>query len=204
MSSNIFIYRMTHIENIPHIFEHGITHRQSPNANPHYKPIGDSSIISKRDMLPAIHGKKLGDYIPFYFSNRTPMLFTIQRGYNGVPQTLATNIVYCVCSVADIVYAGLNFIFTDGHAVDGITKFYTKSAIQHINSIVDFLAVNEKFWNDKDVDLKRRKQAEFLVEDDIPNHLIEKYIVYDVQAAQKLIKFGIPPQKIDINSSYYF
>lgn len=37
---------MTHIKNIPHILKYGITHKNSPNANPYYEEIGDISLIS--------------------------------------------------------------------------------------------------------------------------------------------------------------
>ena len=40
---------MTHIDNVPHILRYGITHRLSLNANQNYIPIGDSSIINKRN-----------------------------------------------------------------------------------------------------------------------------------------------------------
>lgn len=40
---------MTHIDNVPHILRYGITHRLSRNANQNYIPIGDSSIINKRN-----------------------------------------------------------------------------------------------------------------------------------------------------------
>ena len=43
-----YIYRMTHIDNIPHILQYGITHKSSPNSNPCYKTIGDIDIINKR------------------------------------------------------------------------------------------------------------------------------------------------------------
>ncbi len=66
-----YIYRMTHIDNIPHILRHGITHRDSVNADPSYIPIGDTSIIDKRMKLirETVAGEKisLGDFIPFYF-----------------------------------------------------------------------------------------------------------------------------------------
>jgi hypothetical protein len=39
---------MTHIQNVPHILRYGITGKTSPNANPHYAPIGDTSLIDKR------------------------------------------------------------------------------------------------------------------------------------------------------------
>ena len=44
----IHLYRMTHIENIPHILQNGITHKDSPNANLNYKNIGDLSLIATR------------------------------------------------------------------------------------------------------------------------------------------------------------
>ena len=41
----IYIYRMTHLENIPHILLNGITHKSSSNTNPKYISIGDVSLI---------------------------------------------------------------------------------------------------------------------------------------------------------------
>jgi hypothetical protein len=38
--SKTYLFRMTHIENIPHILRHGITHFSSHNANPDFVPIG--------------------------------------------------------------------------------------------------------------------------------------------------------------------
>ncbi len=36
----IKVYRITHIDNIEHVLQNGITHKNSPNHNPHYKSIG--------------------------------------------------------------------------------------------------------------------------------------------------------------------
>ena len=38
--SKIYLFRMTHIENILHILQHGITHVSSLNANATYVSIG--------------------------------------------------------------------------------------------------------------------------------------------------------------------
>ena len=46
--SKIYIYRMTHIKNIKHILEYGITHKKSRNFNPDYISIGDKSMIDTR------------------------------------------------------------------------------------------------------------------------------------------------------------
>ena len=47
--SDIFIYRMMHINNISHVLEHGITHSKSKNRNVNYHSIGDNTLINTRD-----------------------------------------------------------------------------------------------------------------------------------------------------------
>jgi hypothetical protein len=54
---NIYIYRMTHIDNIPNILLIGITHKNSPNSNPNFVPIGDVSLIDTRSTLVLIMEK---------------------------------------------------------------------------------------------------------------------------------------------------
>lgn len=93
---------MTHIKNVPHILVNGLTHRNSPNSNPAFTPIGDPSLIGTRDDYKLENGKLLGEYIPFYFGTRTPMLYVIQKGFNGLKLTPPEEIVYCVTSVQKI------------------------------------------------------------------------------------------------------
>lgn len=153
---------MVHIENIPHILQYGITHSTSDNFNPNFKPIGDGNLIATRNDFVLNNGKRLGDYIPFYFGARTPMLYVMQNGFNMVAPTHAENIVYCVTSVQKIIELQLDFVFTNGHAVDGFSTQYNSSGIKDIDSIIDWNAVNAKYWrSDTDLDLKRRKEAEF-------------------------------------------
>lgn len=160
--SKLYLYRITHIENIPHILQNGITHVSSPNNNSNFVPIGDYSLISNRSSFVIPNGKKLGEYIPFYFGVRTPMLYVVQNGFNAVKATPAENIVYCVTSVARIIYHNLDFVFTNGHAVDGFSRFYFPDDIQNIEAILDKNAIGSKYWKDEsDLDLKRRKEAEF-------------------------------------------
>ncbi len=119
--SKVRLFRIIHIENIPHILQFGITHSSSPHANPSFVPIGDSTLISTRNSFMLNNGRLLGDYVPFYFGPRTPMLYVIQKGFNMVAPTHAENIVYCVSSVQKILELNLDFIFTDGHAVDSFS-----------------------------------------------------------------------------------
>lgn len=91
--TNVAVYRITHIENIPHVLEFGITQKNSKNANPNFIKIGDLSLIENRDNKTVtidngdfsnINSKsiKLGDFIPFCFGVKMPMLYIIQIGGN--------------------------------------------------------------------------------------------------------------------------
>lgn len=86
--SQINVYRITHIENVKHILNYGITHKNSSNSNPNFKGIGDVSLIETRsmkqvnvdngDIFNTIETIVLGDFTPFYFGVKMPMLYVIQ------------------------------------------------------------------------------------------------------------------------------
>jgi hypothetical protein len=200
-----YLYRMIHIENVPHILEHGVTHMSSARTNTSYKAIGDNSIISKRNNIDLPNGKKLGTYIPFYFGARMPMLYVIQKGYKDVPLTPAKDIVYLISSVQKIVDHNLPFVFTNGHAVDGLTEFFEQKHLPDIDKILDRKAIDETYWRkEDDLDLKRRKEAEFLVETDLPITAIIGFVVYNEEAKNRLLTMGIPEKKILIKPDFYF
>ena len=65
--------------------------------------------------------------------------------------------------------------------------------------------MKEPFWNkDEDKDLKRRKEAEFLVEGDIPLEAIVAYIVYDEAARHNLLALNVAENKVFIKKEFYF
>jgi hypothetical protein len=204
---------MTHVDNIPHILEFGITHKDSPNANANYFSIGDISVIDNRALKKrnitnglddVIETITIGDYIPFYFGVRTPMLFVIQKGGNSVPnRTAPEDIIYCVSSVQKIIDSGMIFYFADGHANSFLSVFYDKSKILEVNDLVDLKAAYENDWT-KERDLKRRKEAEFLVKDDVPNTGILGYICYSESVRAKLLALGINEKQVAVRKNYYF
>jgi len=196
---------MTHIENIPHILQYGITHINSKNRNPNYVSIGDISLISNRENFQLPNGKTLGSYISFYFGTRMPMLFVIQKGFNDVKKTFSEDIIYCITSVQQIIHHKLDFIFSNGHGVDELTDFFESERINDILEILDKKAIEARYWKDEnDLDLKRRKEAEFLINSDIPVSAILGYAVYNIEAKQKLTALGIDEKNIVVKPNYYF
>ena len=203
--SKIYLYRMTHIANVPHILVHGITHRTSANANPNFTPIGDPTLISTRDGFELDNGRTLGEYIPFYFGPRMPMLYVIQKGFNGVPVTPAQEIVYCVTSVQKVVDTQQEFVYTNGHAVDSFSSQFGPPDVTQVDKQVDFQAVKVRDWKSPtDLDLKRRMQAEFLLLGDLPFASILGFVVRNEAAKNQLLGFGVPEQQIRIRTNAYF
>lgn len=200
----VYAHRLTHIDNIPDILKVGFVHPTSKYSNPNFVPIGDPSIIRIRHN--ELHkGYRLSDYIPFYFGPRSPMLFVIQTGFNGVKKHLPDDVVYCVVKIPTIIEQGWECVFTDGHAVTGITEFYTKEQLKDIDNIIKVEDVYAKFWKDEnDLDLTRRKQAELLIKDDIPPEFIAGFFVYSSVSKSKLISFGVDDSRICVAPDYFF
>lgn len=181
--NKLYLYRMTHIENVPHILQFCLTQVFSDKANLDYKAIGDNSLINNRTNFLTPNGKMLGQFIPFYFGPRMPMLYVIQKGYNGVSVTAPEDIVYCIITVQQVINHKLPFLFTNGHAVNGLSNFYDENDLTKIETIIDWKAINTIFWIDEnDLDLKRRKEAEFLIESEIPATCIVGWVVFNEQA----------------------
>ncbi|NJL14150.1 MAG: DUF4433 domain-containing protein [Microscillaceae bacterium] len=134
-----------------------------------------------------------------------PMLYVVQNGFNMVTRTPAENIVYCVSSVQKTIDLKLDFVFTDGHAVDGFSTQYTIEDIHNIDSIIDKNAIDSKYWRDEnDLDKKRRKEAEFLVLGDIAPDGILGYLTYKENAKKRIIDFGADASRVVIKPEYYF
>jgi hypothetical protein len=83
------IFRITHIENVPWILANGLHCGNSACRDPNFRDIGKADLIEKRSTrsVPIPPGGVLSDYVPFYFTPYSPMLYNIKTGYNGVKVT---------------------------------------------------------------------------------------------------------------------
>ena len=215
--AKVNLYRITHIQNIPHILNFGITGKNSQNRNGAFTSIGDVSLISTRstksvhitngDILAgSIESIVLGDFIPFYFGVRMPMLYVVQNGGNFVnAATNPSEIVYVVCGLNKVLDVSNSFYFADGHATDSFTSFYNRDRIGDLEDILDWDAIKTKYWGgSENLNLKRKKQAEFLVENDLPIDCINGYGCYNNEASINLQKMGVDASLIKIIPNAYF
>lgn len=200
--------RMVHIKNIPHILVHGITHRNSDQADKNYISIGDSSLIVSRSewKIPSTD-YNLGDFIPFYFGPRTPMLYEIQHGFNNVERREPQEIVYCIISLQDVIDNSLEGFFTDGHAKNAMTTFYSNEHLGDISHLVSRKDVFERNWGpqyDNTGETKRKKSAELLLKNDLASKYIKWFAVYNKEAESTLISYGVDQKKILVRQDFYF
>lgn len=202
-----YVFRLVHIDNVPHILSHGIVRSDSDDANPSYVPIGEQSLIDVRatKVIPD-SDRHIGDMIPFYFGNRPPMLYNIQHGYN-VRQYPAEEIVYCVVSLDKIIGKSLSGYFTDGNARSGNTLFYPVSRLGEINELLHYEDVFRKDWGanvDNTGEFRRLKQAELLLDNNLVYDYISGFVVYNDRALEKMMSFGVPESKVVIRMDYYY
>jgi ssDNA thymidine ADP-ribosyltransferase, DarT len=136
--------------------------------------------------VPVGPGGHIGDYVPFYFAPRSPMLCAIHNGTVAGGVAGQSEVVHLVSSVENVTDAGCQWVFTDGHAdMVHLTHFYDD--LDHLDKI-DWAIMEERYWRDTptDGDRKRRRQAEFLVHGFFPWELVTEIGVHDRQVADRV------------------
>ncbi len=169
----VWIFHFTPLENLPGILEAGGIVCKN-RCRTQQATIAHAHIQDRRSHreVPCGPGGNLHDYVPFYFCPRSPMLYAIHGGNVVSYDKGQKEIVYLVLKLRGVVEAGLDFVFTDRHAVTRYATFSTDvSDLQNI----DWNLMESKWWNDIAAypDRKERKQAEFLVHEFLAWDLVE-------------------------------
>lgn len=207
------IYHITAIHNLPSIINsRGIMSRNRLHeAKISYTNIAYEHIQDRRanKSVPCGVGGVLHDYVPFYFAPRSPMLCTINRGNVEISQG-QQQILHLVTTAEIISNAGLAYTYTDGHAVMEYSRFYDNiEYLDCFDDIIDWEIMKSKYWSntEDDPDRKRRRQAEFLVDQFFPWNLvtdigvINSTIQYQVN---KLLLKSVHKPNILVRPDWYY
>lgn len=201
---NGWIFRIAHINNVPWILDHGLHCSNSQKRDPNHVEIGNPELIEKRrhrtvDISPR---GVLSDYIPFYFTPHSPMLFNIKTGYQGIPRRPMTEIVIIVSALPILAKKGIPFIFTDRHAYLQTATFF--SDLADLNRIAWDLLRQRDFRRDpNDPGKFERYQAEALVHQHLPVIALSGIICHgeaqkvllqgEVEKRQKILQIVVKP-----------
>lgn len=181
------IFRITHIDNVPWILDHGLHCRNSSVRDPHFRKIGNRELIAKRLQHPIPVGPAgtLADYVPFYFTPWSPMQMNIVTGYQGTPRTPASEVAILISSIATLDRLGIDYVLTDRHAYLSAARFSTDSSGL---SAVDWAILQARDFKRSDGDPGKfeRYQAEALVHRYLPLDGLSGIVVRDAGPKAKL------------------
>jgi len=162
------IFRITHRDNVPWILDHGLHAPKGRVLDPNFRNIGNLDLIDKRAhrVVRVGPGGTLGDYVPFYFTPFSIMMFNIHTGYN-VRQVPNEEVVILVSSLNKVAELRIPFVFTDQHAYPLMANYFTD--LKNLDQVDWDLLNRRDFKHDPDdPGKKERYQAEALVWQHLP------------------------------------
>lgn len=191
------IFRIEHVDNLLWDLQEGALHcRNSGEVNPEYVNIGDSSLIGARATKPvSTHpGGNLSDYVPFYFTPFSMMMYNIVTGHR-VQQRPRSDIIFFVSSIFKLLDLGIPFVFTNQHAYAVEAEFYSDP--DELDQI-DWNILQKRDFSRDDADpgKKVRYQAEALVYQKVPLSALLGIACFDeaTKARIEVMLAGLAPE----------
>lgn len=187
------IYHITHVENLASIIasaglrpDASISSRGGPAAS-----IGLETIKGRRLRLPVkCHpGDRVGDYVPFYFCPRSIMLYLIHRanhpelGYRGGQEPIVHLEADLHEAVAWAESAGHRWAFSLSNAGAVYAEF--RSSLDQLDEL-DWTAVASRDFREEHI--KEGKQAEFLMHQFFPWHLVRRIGVLSLSIRDRVVR----------------
>jgi hypothetical protein len=113
------------------------------------------------------------------------LLYNIKNGYMDVQKRPQSDIIYIVSSIEKIVELGLEYVFFDGHGYHNFSQVFND--VTYLDNI-DWEIINASQWFDteEDPDRKRRKQAEFLIKNEMSINAILGIATYNKETLEKV------------------
>lgn len=163
--SKIYIYHITDVSNLNSIIAQGGLKSDAAlatqQATGQVNGIGYSHIKTRRltqTKVDCCNGRFVGEFVPFYFCPRSPMLYTVNRGNTGKTIGSQATIVHLVSSMTIGMSQNRDWAFSDVSAATGYPNFFNDP--KDLNQL-DWEAIKSTNWSGKST----QKQAEFLVAD---------------------------------------
>ena len=181
---NANIFRIVHIDNIGKILELGMQCRRLLD---NYVEIGDVQLITSRNSkkVPRYPHGTLSDYVPFYFTPLTPMIYNITKGKLGVKQRKNEEIVILFSSLLKMTENNLSWVFTDRQAFRDSARF--SSDISDLKDYVPWGALQSRTFHRIDnEDGFQRYQAEALIHGTIPLNAFTAFITFNARARNEV------------------
>lgn len=205
------LYYMAPVDNLRSIAKIGILSYNQAKRFDH-RSIASEEVQSRRDdkIIPLM-GKSIHDYVPLYFTTRTPMQYVITTSTSTRQRVIEQDDLVFIEINALAVFCQSGALFSDGNAAASKTKYYSDP-----NELFKLDWKNIRFPNiysliRNDWEWQRVKQSEVLVPERIPVGFFKEIVVYSDKARRKVRRIckGLDLPKVTvskhmIDSSHYF
>ncbi len=203
------LFRITHAGNLASLLASGLHCANGVAADPNFVAIGNPDLIGKRAHrpVPVPPGGTLADYVPFYFTPKSPMLLNIKTGYNGIIRRSNEEIVVLVSSCQAMSDQGVSMLFTDRHAYMATAAWTSNHADLAGMIDWDILRRHDFAGDDGYPDKMERHQAEALAHWHVPvNALLGIGCVSDVvgSATESQVRAAGLTLKVVVRPEWYF
>lgn len=155
------IYHITDVENLPSILAAGGLRSDAAMVQNNPAVIGYGHIKQRRMTGIRVNccgGRFVGEFVPFYFCPRSPMLYTVNLGNTGRPAGCQRSIVHLVSRLANGINQNRPWAISDGNAGAYHAAFSSDLAAL---AGLDWTAIRATNWQGK----THQKSAEFLLAD---------------------------------------
>jgi len=163
-------FRITHAANVPWLLVNGLHAANGTLSDPNFIAIGNPDLIDKRTRraVPIPPGGTLSEYVPFYFTPKSPMLYNLKTGYRGLTKRSNDEIAILVSSCQSMAARGVTMLYTDRHAYV-VTATWTRDAAD-LTTLIDWdiLCGHDFARSDSYPDKMERYQAEALAHRFVP------------------------------------
>lgn len=176
------IMHFTDLQNLAGIVSAGLTcDNQIQGSAEYLSDIGNREIKARRQTRGVPVGAKgnVGDYAPFYFAPRSPMMSAL--AYGRVPEFTGSilDLVYLVTSVERVMEIGLTVVMSDRNAALSVVEFSDDP--DEWDQLVDWPLMDQIIWRStgEDPDRRERRMAECLVHLVVPWRAFDRVVVAD-------------------------
>lgn len=199
------LYHITDIENLPAILQAGCLISDNGLAKARRAPsvIGHNHIKERRMTryrVPCVGNRFVGEFVPFYYCPRSPMLYTVNMGNTGKPRGCQNGIVHLVTNVALAVQLGRPWAISDINAGAELAEFFDQ--LTKLDGL-DWDAIDARIWNK----CASQKAAEFLVADQFEWTAFQTIGCYNAAAAERVraVMHGHAHQpKVTVEPNWYY
>jgi hypothetical protein len=177
------IYHITDVENLPDILTDGrlLSDARMVNRNPAVM-IGYDHIKLRRlkeNRVECCGNRFVGEFVPFYFCPRSPMLYTVNIGKTGRPPGCQRTIVHLVSTVEAGLLLDKQWAISSGNAGAYHTTY--RSEVSALESL-GWEAIEARNWQGK----THLKSAEFLVHGAFPWASVHRIGCYNSKVADEV------------------